>query len=714
MVDNNIKLTGNHSARSSAPGETKARQDASVYAPVTSLYGVGSALAAKLKSLGIETVIDLLYHFPRKYLDRSNVSTISSVKTGQDVTVVGRVCNVDLRETRTRKNMLVVDIYDGTGYLSGVWFNQPYHAERLKEGTEVAFSGKVNFTYGRLRIVNPDYDIIGSPGGSSVAEQVHTGRIVPVYPCTSGVTSAMLRRLISRALAYVPGLLDPIPERVRDGFKILPIEKALKQIHFPESPDDLKQAWRRMIFEEIFLLQVGLAYKKRFRQRNAKGIAHKPPGALVARFLNSLPFELTSAQKRCLDEIVKDMTSDYQMNRLLQGEVASGKTVIAVLALLLTVENGYQGAIMAPTEVLASQHTERIGKMLSEIPIRVEMLSKGSPPALLGDIAKGDVDIVIGTHALIQEKVKFKNLALVVVDEQHRFGIRQRFILATKGKAPDVLHMSATPIPRTLALTLYGDLDISTVDELPPGRKGVITVVADESQRIGVFARIRNEISRGRQAFVICPLIEDSESLEAKAVAAEVENLRKFFPDFRIAHLHGQMKSEEKANIMKRFEAGEIDVLVSTILVEVGIDVPNATIMIVENAERFGLAQLHQLRGRVGRGVERGIFILFAEPASDEAKARTEAIRKYSDGFSLAEADLMIRGEGTLFGMRQSGVSDMRLVKTSRNINLIRKAREAAFEIVDSDPLMKEPPNQLLLEEVKRRFARKIDWLFVA
>lgn len=714
MSDNRIESTGNHAPGRPDPGDGKGSRENAIHVSVMSLRGVGSALASKLRSLGIITVCDLLYHFPRKYLDRSNVSSISSVKTGQDVTVVGRVCSVEARQTRTKKHMLVVDIYDGTGYMSGVWFNQPYHAERLKKGTEVAFSGKASFMYGRLQIVNPDYDIVESPGGSSVAEQVHTGRIVPVYPCTAGVTSAMLRRLVSRALRHVSGLFDPIPEPVRDRFTIPPIEKALTQIHFPQTPDDLKQAWRRVVFEEIFLLQVGLAFKKRYRQRRTAGIAHRPPDGMITRFLNSLPFELTPAQRRCWNEIIADMTAGYPMNRLLQGEVASGKTLLAVLALLLTVENGYQGSIMAPTEVLVSQHTGRIGKMLEGLPVRVEMLTKGSPRSLLSEIASGDVDIVIGTHALIQEKVKFKKLGLVVVDEQHRFGIRQRFILTTKGEAPDILHMSATPIPRTLALTLYGDLDVSTVDEVPPGRKGVLTIVADESQRAGVLARVRTEISRGRQAFVICPLIENSENLEAKAVEAAAKTLRASLPDFSIAILHGQMRSEEKTRVMKMFEAGEIDILVSTVLVEVGIDIPNATIMIVENAERFGLAQLHQLRGRVGRGVERGLFILFAEPSSGEAEARLEAIRKYSDGFSLAEADLMIRGEGTLFGMRQSGISDMRFVKASRNVDLIKKAREVAFEIVDADPLMQSPFNRELLEEVKKRFAKKIDWLFVA
>ncbi len=714
MNDNNLRSTENHSASKPDPSEGNGSQEPGVYASVMTLFGVGTSLAAKLKSLGIVSIYDLLYHLPRKYLDRSNVSSIASVKAGEDVTVVGRVCNIEARQTRTGKHMLVVDIYDGTGYLSGVWFNQPYHAQRLKKETEVAFSGKTDFMYGRLQIVNPDYDILESPGGSSVAEQVHTGRIVPVYPCTAGVSSAMLRRLVSRALRYVSGLFDPVPKSVRVRFKIPSIEKALTQIHFPETPEDLKQAWRRVVFEEIFLLQVGLAYKKRHRQRSTPGIAHCPPDGLVDCFLQSLPFELTSAQKRCWKEIVADMTAGYPMNRLLQGEVASGKTVLAVLALLLTVENGYQGSIMAPTEVLVSQHTERIGKMLADLPVRIEMLTKNSPRSLLEEIASGDVDIVIGTHALIQENVKFRKLGLVVVDEQHRFGIRQRFLLTTKGRAPDVLHMSATPIPRTLALTLYGDLDVSTVDEVPSGRKGVLTIVADESQRSAVLARVRTEIARGRQAFVICPLIEDSENLEAKAVEAAAKFLRVSLPDFRIAVLHGQMKSEDKNRVMKMFEAGKIDILVSTVLVEVGIDIPNATIMIVENAERFGLAQLHQLRGRVGRGVDRGLFILFAEPSSEEAKARLEAICKYSDGFSLAEADLMIRGEGTLFGMRQSGISDMRFVKASRNVDLIRKTRQVAFEIVDADPLMRTPFNVKLLEEVKRRFAKKIDWLFVA
>jgi ATP-dependent DNA helicase RecG len=406
------------------------------------------------------------------------------------------------------------------------------------------------------------------------------------------------------------------------------------------------------------------------------------------------------------------MGRSVAMNRLLQGEVGSGKTVVAVLALLLSVENGYQGAIMAPTEVLAYQHDNRVRKMLEGLPVSVALMTGGSEAEVQRAVASGEVDIVIGTHALIQKEVRFARLGVVVIDEQHRFGVSQRASLERKGAFPHVLHMSATPIPRTLSLTLYGDLDVSVIDELPAGRKGVVTVVADKTQRKGAFAMVGQEVALGRQVYVICPLVEESEKLEARAAEEEARRLAGVFPGYRTGLLHGQMKSEEKRSVMERFQAGEIDILISTLVVEVGMDVPNATVMIVENADRFGLAQLHQLRGRIGRGSERAICVLFADPATDEAKARMKAIQECDDGFALADEDLRIRGEGTLFGTRQSGLPDLKLVRLSRNLDLIRKARQEAFKLVDGDPTLKKPENALLRREVNRRFAGTLEWLF--
>lgn len=683
-------------------------------APVISLTGIGRAYAEKLKGLGINTIGDLLYHFPRKYLDRSNVTPISEVKTGQDVTVVGTVREVESRRTRNSKNMLIVTVFDGTGYMAGVWFNQAYHADRLTGGSQVAFSGKVRFEYKRLQIVNPSYDVLASPdaGADSPAEAIHTGRIIPVYPGTAGVTSAVLRRLSSRALDTLGEIADPLPEHVRREFDLAPLAGSLKEVHFPSGADALRKARYRALFDEIFYMQVGLALRKKRLEREASGIAHPPPGDLVAGFMGSLPFELTPAQRRAWSEIAADMSRGVPMNRLLQGEVGSGKTVVAVLALLHAVEGGFQAALMVPTEVLAQQHADRLSRMLSGTPVKVALLTGASGRGAAEEVTAGAVDIAIGTHALIQESLEFARLGLVVVDEQHRFGLRQRMALAEKAASPDVLHMSATPIPRTLALTLYGDLDVSVIDELPAGRKGVVTVVADESQRKGAFAMVKNEVEMGRQAFVVCPLVEGSEKLEARAATGEARRLAAEFPGFAVGILHGQMKSEDKRAAMERFQSGETDILVSTVVIEVGVDVANATVMIVENADRFGLAQLHQLRGRVGRGEARALCVLFAAPATDEAKARMEAIRKYDDGFALAEADLEIRGEGTLFGPRQSGLPDLKLARLSRDFGLIRRARGSAFRLVGEDPVLASGGNRLLRWEVNRRFAGSLEWLF--
>ena len=681
--------------------------------PVTALKGVGPALAGRIAPLGIKTVGDLLYHFPRRYLDRSNVTPIRDVGTGKEITVAGRINSVESRVTRKGKRMLTVTVSDGTGYLDGVWFNQDYHRERLKEGVLVAFSGKARVQYGSLQMVNPSYDILGEDEGSGV-EASHTGRIVPLYPCTAGVTSATLRRLVSRALRAISGIADPVPARVRERFELPGLEDSLIEVHFPTGERELRSALYRAVFDEIFTMQIGLALKKKRRETIGEGIAHGPPGELTGKFIASLPFELTAAQRRAWDEIARDMSRKVQMNRLLQGEVGSGKTVVALLALLHAVECGHQGALMAPTEVLANQHSVKARDMLAGLPVRVELITSAAGRESLKAVQSGDVDIVIGTHALIQEGIRFADLSVVVVDEQQRFGLEQRLALTAKGRQPDILHMSATPIPRTLALTLYGDLDVSVIDEMPSGRKGVITVVADSRERRGAFALVEKEVRKGRQVFVVCPLVEESEKLEARAAEREAERLTAEFPDHTIGLLHGQMRSGDKRSVMERFARGEIDILISTVVVEVGVDVPNATVMIIENADRFGLAQLHQLRGRVGRGSERGVCLLFADPQTDEAKARMEAIRKYDDGFELAEADLKIRGEGSIFGTRQSGMPDLKMARLTRNFELIRRARKEAFEIVDGDPTLSDPQHRLLRWETNRRFGGALDWLFRA
>jgi len=712
--DKATKPTGDEGAtakRAPSPGVEALNRFA---APVTAIPGVGPAGAKRLEPLGIRTVADLLYHFPRRYLDRSNVTPIRDIKTGEEVTVVGTVYDSEARTTRSRKKMLVVTLFDGTGYLSGVWFNQDYHKDRLPKGTLAAFSGKVTFQYNMLQMSNPSFDVLGTEESDTRVEGLHTGRIIPLYPATAGVTSAGLRKLVSHALELVGGLADPVPPPVVGKFGLMGLEQALRETHFPSGPEELKKSRYRLAFDEIFTMQVGLALVKKRRELLARGVANAGNGKLVEPFLAGLPFELTESQKTAFAEIAGDMRKPVQMNRLLQGEVGSGKTIVAVLALLQAVESGRQGAIMAPTEILAHQHMRGIGEMLAGTGVTVELLTGAPSREALEAVSSGEVDIVIGTHALVSERVAFKRLGLAIIDEQHRFGLEQRVLLGRKGEDPDMLHMSATPIPRTLSLTLFGDLDLSVIDELPAGRKGVVTVVAGEDQREGAFARVAQEIKAGRQVFVVCPIIEESEKLEARAAADEAQRLAIVFPDARVALVHGQMKGQQKRDVMERFADGGIDILISTVMVEVGVDVPNATVMVVENADRFGLAQLHQLRGRIGRGTERAICIFFADPTTEEGTARMEAIRRYNDGFALAEADLAIRGEGSLFGTRQSGLPDLKVARLSRNLDLIRKARAEAFSIVEADPTLAMPEHVLLRWETNRRFAGSLGWLFHA
>jgi len=683
-------------------------------APITALSGIGPAMARKLEPLAILKVADLLYHLPRRYLDRSNVTPIREAKVGEDVTVVGTVTEADSRITRTRKKMLVVTLFDGTGYVSGVWFNQDYHKDKLTVGSLAAFSGKIGFLYNMLQITNPSYDVLGSEESDARVEGLNTGRIIPLYPATAGVTSAVLRRFVARALEAVKGMADPVPPPVVARFGLMGLEDALCEVHFPSGAEALKKARYRLAFDELFTMQVGLALTRKRRQSQARGVSHAGAGELFERFRSALPFELTGSQRRAFDEISADMRAPVQMNRLLQGEVGSGKTVVAVMALLLAVESGYQGAMMAPTEILAHQHYRRISEMLAGLPVRLELLTGAPSKAVLEAIASGEVDIVVGTHALVSAQVAFPNLGLAIVDEQHRFGLEQRVLLGRKGKDPDMLHMSATPIPRTLSLTLFGDLDVSVIDEIPSGRKGVVTHVAGQDERESIFAMVAREVGAGRQVFVVCPLIEESEKLEVRAASEEAQRIARELPAARVALVHGQMKGVEKREVMERFGAGEIDILITTVMVEVGVDVPNATVMIVEDADRFGLAQLHQLRGRIGRGTERAICVFFADPTTEEGKARMEAIRQFSDGFALAEADLAIRGEGSLFGTRQSGLPDLKVARLARNLDLIRKARAEAFAIVDKDPTLSNKENVLLRWETNRRFGGALDWLFHA
>ncbi len=678
--------------------------------PVIKLSGVGPRNAERLKKLGVMTIRDLLYLFPRRYVDYSNLKTINRLRYGEEVTIIGNVWDVSVREARSGLTVVSCLLADGTGVIEISWFNQPHIAQQIRPGKQIVVSGRVDEFMGRLTMTSPEWEPLDK-------ELVSTGRIVPIYPLTKGLSPRWLRRLMLRTTRYwAEKVPDPLPERIREERKFLPLGVALAQIHFPDSQEALREARRRLAFDELLLLQLGVMRQKFAWQSNPGRTIRVEPG-FVEQIISSLPFELTGAQRRALQEILDDLARDRPMSRLLQGEVGSGKTVVAFIAMLVTVAAGYQAAMMAPTEILAEQHyltmTSLLEKMDLKHPVtgkpfspRIRLLIGSTKPSekkqIQEEIASGEVDIIVGTHTLIQEGVQFANLALAIIDEQHRFGVRQRASLRQKGYFPHVLVMSATPIPRTLALTIYGDLDISVLDEMPPGRQGVKTYLITPLERERAYRFIRSQIERGRQAFIIYPVIEESESVDAPSAVAEYERLRKeVFPDLKLGLLHGRMKGEEKEKVMEAFRDGEIQILVSTAVVEVGVDIPNATVMMVEGAHRFGLAQLHQFRGRVGRGSEPGYCILVADSESPEAFERLKIVETIQDGFQLAEKDLEMRGPGEFLGTRQSGLPELKLARLT-DLRMLTEAREVAMEIFREDPELSKPEFRLIREAVER------------
>ncbi len=679
--------------------------------PLTALRGAGPKLSALAAKLGLHTIGDVLWHLPHGYRDRSRVTRAADLRIGEEATLAVEVRSARVRPTR-RRNLKIVEatVTDGTGSFKAVWFNQAWLAERLRPGTRMLLSGKLDRSGFRVSA----HEIVDKDGGTGI----HTVGIVPVHSTVDGLRAERIREWAHQAIAFARDAREPLPAAMRARLGLPLAADALTTIHFPETMPAIEVARRRLAIEELAMHQVALAVRRRARDEARPGIPFDPPGELTERWLRSLPFAPTDGQREAFAEIDADLASGRAMQRLLMGEVGSGKTVVALYAMLRAIEGGRQAALMAPTETLAEQHARTLDQLLANEQVSFTLLTGSTPVAARRDalekLRTGELGMVVGTHALIEPDVEFARLAVCVVDEQHRFGVRQRAALDAKGPratadgpaaAPHVLHMTATPIPRTLSLTAYGDLDTTVLRELPAGRQPVKTWVVGEERRSGAYEFVRERLREGRQAYFVCPLVEGSDKLEAKAAAEEAERLaRGEFADFEVELLHGQMHPREKAAAMERFASGAAHVLVATTVIEVGIDVPNATVMVIEGAERYGISQLHQLRGRVGRGAHESYCILFGDPTSETARRRLEAIAKERDGFKLAEIDLTLRGEGEILGTRQSGLPEFRAAQLPEDGELLVAARREVLALIREHEAFEAPELAPLLDAARERF----------
>ena len=719
------KSTTRKAALEKKPAYKSPPSEVTVDAPVDRLRGVDTKLSARLKRLDVETVRDLLYLFPRRHEDFSTAMKIVDLSPGEECTVVATIW--EAREVakgpRGGRRDTEAVLSDETGNLRVIWFGQRYLARSLKPGSQIAISGKASVFRGQLVFENPEHEVLETSGSG-----VHTGRLVPVYPLTEGLTRRNMRRLTWQAVQnWLGGLEEALPADILSRTKLMPLLDAVYQAHYPKKIETWELARRRLAFDELFTLQLAVLARRQMQHDNLNGIEVVPPDTVINSFYQALPFPLTKAQTRCIQEIESDLhRGTPPMSRLLQGEVGSGKTVVALSALLSVAAAGHQGAMMVPTEVLAEQHFSSISNLLSGLarpvqephlisvylenmdrPVSIGLLTGSSRAPVKRELTKmaadGTLDILVGTQALIQEGISLPKLALAVADEQHRFGVMQRSALQNRGQEnPHTLIMSATPIPRTLSLTLFGDLDISTIDEMPAGRQEVATRWLEAEQRDTAYGFIRKQVEEGRQAFVVCPLVDESEAIESKAATEEYQRLSMdVFPDLSLGLLHGRMVSKEKDKVMRQFRDGELDILVSTPVVEVGIDVANATVMMIDGADRFGLAQLHQFRGRVGRGEHKGYCILMSDSASETAKERLSALARIHDGFQLAEVDLELRGPGDFFGTRQSGLPSLRMAHITDR-ELLEMARCEAARLIEDDPELKAPGHAAIAAQVAK------------
>ncbi|MCR4319011.1 MAG: ATP-dependent DNA helicase RecG [Candidatus Brocadiaceae bacterium] len=692
--------------------QTKTPSQSVLHQSVQFLKGVGPKRSEILGRLGIHTIHDMLSYFPRDYKDRTRIQKISEAKIGAEITIQAKILAINNRMARNRKYILEAFVTDETGTIAATWFNQPFLMNKFHVGDNLFLHGKVG-AYKYLQLLSPEFEVI-----QNHETNIKEGGIIPVYPLTERISRVHFRKIMKEAVHHFTDRIEELlPQEILIKNQLLPLDKAIREIHFPETFDALKRAKTRLVYDELFTLEMAMALRRNGIKEET-GIAFKAGPNVDTHIRKLIPFALTNAQERVIHDITIDMRSNKPMNRLLQGDVGSGKTVVAIYAILVAIANGYQAAFMAPTEILSEQHFQTIQKYLHHSHVRMQLLTGSTNSKFKKDvlekISTGQIDLVIGTHALIEETVQFKKLGLVVIDEQHKFGVIQRLKLKEKGFQPDVLIMTATPIPRTLSITLFGDLDISILDEMPPGRSPIKTFWISKDKEDEAYKFIHEEIAKGRQVFIVYPLVEESEVLSLKAAVTEARKLQHdIFPACKVGLLHGQMKSGDKDKIMTDFKERKYDILVSTVIIEVGIDVPNATVMVVEHAERFGLAQLHQLRGRIGRGSEQSYCLLLGNPKTNEARERLKIMTKTCDGFKIAEMDFKLRGPGEFFGTRQHGLPELKISDLIKDFPILKQARADAFEIVSKDPYLTQKTHQKIRQRVLETFKDKLELISI-